>query len=750
MIQNTLSGIGMTGRDQAIEDDFGWVDQVFLQDAYVMLRYPLARRVVTDSADNITEAGIHVSASGVSGDKIDDLEKYIESHTKINSLHESLTNAMAFGLGAEILVVDDGRKPWEPVDEANIRDVIAVVPSHRWELTPWAWGGSMVVRGPDGRPTVNQQYQREQVYSYTPWMYGSDMSGRGGDWLEGPGGDPWTMPSANMIQNGTRIHASRICAYPGIPLPQILQRDNGGYPDPILRQCRRPILAWYGHVHHAGDAGRHLSELVYTGDRLTQAIDMPMSGVRTPEQAQAYLANMISNQQITSSYKGVRLLQDGETLEYLAKPLSGFEQLTQVIMIDCALSAGIPLENLFMVSPPGGIGAAGAGRFIWDNYAATTRRRFDGYVSPARAKIYRYAALAKNGPIAATVPMRLELGSLTSETQLERAQRKLAEYQALEVAQLNSWVDSREVRAREKQTRDDFITLEDQYDADLQKPGALDLSGMAGGLGGGEAPAGEARTDAAWKEDAHPRAEDGKFGEGDGCGGEGLDVSGNVEDVAWRFAEQSGGKFGDIADILESKKTSGEKVTALKDLLGESFGKLSAVPKSKDTTPDAVPDTSTSSSAPKPAQDVYKKSPELAELMEHVRYHIGLDQYDSLGVRRVNKTPRAKNPPKVKPGQELPESHRWADDKATQEKLGGTSTTGIKINDGPDDATLEARVKSALELNLKNYGPPGHFVLVGGEGAYDGQDPGESVISRAKVLARWDADEIMVPDLKGD
>ena len=149
-------------------------------------------------------------------------------------------------------------------------------------------------------------------------------------------------------------------------------------------------------------------------------------------------------------------------------------------MTDTALSAGIPLEYLFMVSPPGGIGAAGAGRFIWDNYASSIRRQFDGYVSPARSKLYRYAALAKNGPIAADVPMTLELGALSSETPLERATRKLAEYQALAEAQANSWVDSREVRAREKSTRDDFITLEDKYDADLQRPGGLDLSGLMG------------------------------------------------------------------------------------------------------------------------------------------------------------------------------------------------------------------------------------------------------------------------------
>ena len=475
MIQNDLTGMGFDGRDQLMGDDFGWVQQVWLQDLYVMLRYALARRIVSDSADQIVDAGIVVSATGLDANKVDDLSLYLDERTKDNSLHDALVNAMAFGMGAEIIILEDGRDLSEPVDEANIIDVAGIISSHRWELTPYAWGSNPVVKTAQGW-RVNPFYQEPIVYSYTPWMYGSDTLNRGGDWLNGEQGQVWQAPTWDKIKSGTMIHASRIAHYPGIKLPNLLQRDNGGYADPILRQCRRPILAWEGHVHHAGDAGRHLSELVYKGDRLTQVIDTPMSGVTTPEQAQRYLSNVIAQQQLMSSYKGVRLLQNDESLEYLAKPLSGFDQVTQVVMIANAVASGIPLETLFNVSPPGGIGAAGAGRFIWDNYASSIRRRFSGGVAPARRKFYRYAALAKNGPIAAELKMQLSLGTLTTETLLERAQRKQAEYSALTEAMQGGWVDAREIRAREKQSKDDFIQLDDKYDADLQRPGGLDLS----------------------------------------------------------------------------------------------------------------------------------------------------------------------------------------------------------------------------------------------------------------------------------
>lgn len=488
MIQNDLTGMGFDGRDQLMGDDFGWVPQVWLQDLYVMLRYALARRIVSDSADQIIDAGIIVSATGLDASKVDDLGLYLDERTKDNSLHDALVNAMAFGMGAEIIVLDDGRELSEPVDETNISDVAGIIPSHRWELTPYAWGSNPMVRTSKGW-RVNPFYQEPIVYSYTPWMYGSDTLNRGGDWLTGEQGQLWEAPTWDKIKSGTMIHASRIAHYPGIKLPNLLQRDNGGYADPILRQCRRPILAWEGHVHHATDAGRHLSELVYKGDRLTQVIDTPMNGVTTPEQAQRYLANVVAQQQLMASYKGVRLLQSDETLEYLAKPLSGFDQVTQVVMIANAVASGIPLETLFNVSPPGGIGAAGAGRFIWDNYASSIRRRFSGGVAPARQKFYRYAALAKNGPIAAEVKMQLSLGTLTTETLLERAQRKQAEYTALTEAMQGGWIDAREIRAREKQSKDDFIQLDDKYDADLQRPGGLDLSAFVPKPAGEPAPA---------------------------------------------------------------------------------------------------------------------------------------------------------------------------------------------------------------------------------------------------------------------
>ena len=474
MITNPLSGIGIQGRDQLTQDSLGPTPQLFLQDIYTIARYPLARLICTEIPDDIIQAGIKIAAEDVTTEEMGAWREYIDEACIPNSLRDGMVNGRFFGAGFEILYIDDGRPMSEPVDTENIRSVVSVVPSHRWELTALEIDSSPAVYS-GGRWTKNANYGMPRLYSFHPWSFSPSTLGSWDLFVDGNR----NQVEQRAVERGGVIHGSRVCLYPGQPLPMILQRDNAFYPDPSLRPCLQAVLDWYGHTHNAANAGRHLSELVYTSDRPSEAIDTPAAGIHTAEQAQRYIARLLAEQNQQASYNGVRVLSMDEKLEYLARPLSGFDQLTQVIMINVAMSSGYPLEKLFKISPPGGIGAAGAGRFIWDEYESEVRKIAHNHIFPARRKLYEYAALAKDGPLRRAVPFKLELGSLTRETPLERATRLQAEAAVMAERQQNGWVSAKENRGRLKSADEDFQTLRDEDDEEaLGQSGQLDLSGI--------------------------------------------------------------------------------------------------------------------------------------------------------------------------------------------------------------------------------------------------------------------------------
>lgn len=97
-------------------------------------------------------------------------------------------------------------------------------------------------------------------------------------------------------------------------------------------------------------------------------------------------------------------------------------------------------------------------------------------------------------------------------------------------------------------------------------------------------------------------------------------------------------------------------------------------------------------------------------------------EFDIYGLRVVH------SGDEVEVGEELPNSFRWEEGERTNEELDGVSTIGIGSSEQIDHAVKIVK--------RGGYEPVGEqVVLVGGESAGWGEDPGERVIRNARVLA---------------
>jgi uncharacterized DUF497 family protein len=103
-------------------------------------------------------------------------------------------------------------------------------------------------------------------------------------------------------------------------------------------------------------------------------------------------------------------------------------------------------------------------------------------------------------------------------------------------------------------------------------------------------------------------------------------------------------------------------------------------------------------------------------------------KYRYWGIRSLPSKAKA-----VIPGQPLASSYRWDDGEITDEELDGVATIGLGNLDY-DDITIET-IEAAFAAAYRYHEE--RFVLVAGDNAKDGEDPGESVISEPYAVAVW-------------
>lgn len=282
-----------------------------------------------------------------------------------------------FGLGALILVVDDGKHPSEPFDINRPFRLLNIVIADKRELTPARWNDDMAKRG----------FQTPELWHYAPRAVSSGAGYR-------------------------TIHDSRIIKFGGRPVPKDVMQDNLGADDSVLR----PALDAIQHKSTNDDA-----RAVLMHDFKVDVVTTPdVDSIATSDEKTAYLDDRMGLLARGKSLLNLILLDGGETYSKSSTSVAGVADLDDRTTAELATALRMPQARL-TGEAPGGLNTDGESQTKnWNDQVAAYQTLELG---PNLIRLYRIFFAATNGPTNGYVPKEffVEFNALDEPTEKQRA-----------------------------------------------------------------------------------------------------------------------------------------------------------------------------------------------------------------------------------------------------------------------------------------------------------------------------------------
>lgn len=260
--------------------------------------------------------------------------------------------ARAYGGGAVMLGVDDGREMWRPVNETGIRSI-------RWlnALSP-------------------QELRAEKYYTDPraprygePEVYLLNSSG---------------LPDAGFRQ--ARIHESRLLVFRGPVLDRRHMVEMQGWGDSVFSRVDAVLRDFQITWSSAAVLMQDFAQAVYKMAGLAELMAANEESV---------VAARIKAFDMARSVLKMALIDDQDDIERKQTPVTGLPEMLDKFSLRLAAAVEIPVTRL-MGQAPAGLNATGASdiRFFYDTIAAKQEK----YLRPQLERMVRYLMLAKDGP----------------------------------------------------------------------------------------------------------------------------------------------------------------------------------------------------------------------------------------------------------------------------------------------------------------------------------------------------------------
>lgn len=389
---------------------------------------PIARRLAAKEAEECTREGYDVTAvePGL-GDKIEAACDGVGGLGLLGHLADARTWARAYGGGAMVLFVDDGRRPDQPIDRANIRRVHGIMSADRWELAVQQWGTD---------PNEHRTFLKPRIYQF--------MLHRGG-------------PGSQVM----RVHADRVVRLDGFTLPRRRSLIRQGWGGSIFD------LAWaalreYGTTQvQAAEAVRLLNVGVLTSPALNAAVE-------TTEGTQAFMTRLELMRQFSGQYGDIGLGQ-GETYQIANRTLSGLDAAIKAA-VDALVAAADGMPRLVLLGEvTAGFSNASDGelRAWYDQCAARQPKIY----TPALREVIDLVLLSHEGPTGGRwVDYEIEWRPLYQMSEAERAELDLKRAQRRQLDIADRVVSPEEVRRGDPTVIDLYGELGEAPPLDTSEP----------------------------------------------------------------------------------------------------------------------------------------------------------------------------------------------------------------------------------------------------------------------------------------
>lgn len=344
-----------------------------------------------------------------------------------------------------------------------------------------------------------------------------------------------------------KIHHSRVVRFTGNTLPfweEIAEMQWGASViESIFDELRkRDNVSW------------NIAQLTFMANiRVLKMQDLGQLLAATDNESQAELLRTLEAQNMLLNNMGMQVMDAADGLETHQYTFGGLADCYQQFIMDISGAAEIPVTRLFGRSPSG-LNATGESDL--QNYYDMIAEKQESYLRPILNKVLPPFIISTLGSL--PDDFDFEFDPVAEPTDKERADLAKCGTDNV-VAAYNAGLISQRTALKELKQQSERtgvwtnITDEDIERASdsVEPPG--EMSGMFGGMGGGEESPQQARApvrqgvgDAEWNEDEHPRDKNGKFSSAGGNS----NLNSSAEDVKIKLAKAK--KYPELTKQLQS------------------------------------------------------------------------------------------------------------------------------------------------------------------------------------------------------
>ncbi len=394
--------------------------------------YDLAGRIPKPKkSGNATDAATDVPESDIK-----DLREYATENFEVDGLtHEATGWGRLFGGCLLIMGIDDGKFPWEPVDEDRIRDFeyLSLV-DRRYAYVQSQYSGIDA-----------KKYGTAQIYLISNAIAGSGWNDHG---------DVKKKSAQEIQKSGGQIqlvHASRVIRFDGNPADVQSRQRLAGWSWSVMQRVYAAMRVF----EHAFASANYLLSDASQGVFKMMGYMRAVAAGRRQEIADRLMAMEMTRSVMRGMVVDAGGLdgKGGESYERQATPLAGIADILEQMKSRFAAAAKEPQTKLFGRSPAGMNATGDADIRGWYD---DVRSEGNVKVAPKIRRMYRYIAKSPNSPLKGkTVNFDVEFRPLWSPTDLE-VEQALSARATRDVALTGGGVIPEEVAA---------LTWKDEYPA---------------------------------------------------------------------------------------------------------------------------------------------------------------------------------------------------------------------------------------------------------------------------------------------
>lgn len=409
---NQRTGIG-SWRDKTMAGHFE--TELRLWDPEIVNLYngsDLAAKAIEHRPFEMFRRGYELKSDKVDDSEIQDFREWVD---ETFDLDKKLRNGRkwggAFGGLLLILGIDDGRDPWEPVDETRIRSINYINPVDRRFAFAQSYYADLDA----------PKYGEPEIYLVSNGVASGGQLARG-------------KASVNELQKGGfrigLVHESRCIRFDGHAADITTQQLLAGWSWSVLQRPYQVLRSF----DHAFDSATYLLTDAGQGVFKLQGLIKAVSA----GQQQAFEDRIRFLEDTRSVMNGIAVDagdKDGKNAEDFVRqptPFAGIPDMLDRQMQRVSAAFSMPVIKLFGAGA-GGLNAAGEAE-------ATTRDHYDEISSeqetelaPPLKRVYRLISLAKNSPLKSRksrdIRWSITFNPLWSQTDKELADTRLANAQ---------------------------------------------------------------------------------------------------------------------------------------------------------------------------------------------------------------------------------------------------------------------------------------------------------------------------------